>query len=329
METMYFSDSEDDFNCSSEKSFNSFSSQYEAKANEELGSSDASSADSESLIDLLNNESLEEPGQDLPPADDGTDEDMSTYTPIKKAQIPPDYEIVGSLVFSSSKHSDHGQALDYALIRFHFTDDAVDHDPSSSSSPGLSRFPEYIPREAYQTHTSTTVAANTASVGIVTGTIELTPVYMRVPGGTTYQEVYTVSLNKPLSDGDCGSWVYDTTSMRLRGHIIAGSPDTRTAFVVPAFEVFDNIRSMIHIIRTRTDAESRRSSLQPVQNPDNAGKDFEETRPPLSASDQVTSAGHHHDHSGLVSRSNSFDSKSSVLLPTPRKAPNHLYKGMS
>jgi hypothetical protein len=42
--------------------------------------------------------------------------------------------------------------------------------------------------------------------------------------------------------GDSGSWVFDAVSGDLYGHIVAGIPECRIAYIIPAFKAFENIR---------------------------------------------------------------------------------------
>jgi hypothetical protein len=72
---------------------------------------------------------------------------------------------------------------------------------------------------------------------------------MRAPEGNAYQEVYPVKLEKPLANGDCGSWVFDGQSQSLLGHIVAGSPELGSAYIVPAFRMFEDIIRNTDIIR--------------------------------------------------------------------------------
>ena len=48
-------------------------------------------------------------------------------------------------------------------------------------------------------------------------------------------------LTKPV-DGDSGSWVVDATTGNVYGHIVAGDPNTEIAYVVPARDVFQQIK---------------------------------------------------------------------------------------
>jgi hypothetical protein len=80
----------------------------------------------------------------------------------------------------------------------------------------------------------------TASSGLLTGKLHLSHSYIRLPNSMSFQKVYTVYLNGRVTDGDCGSWIFDKGG-GLWGHIIAGTPGTGVALIVPADDVFANL----------------------------------------------------------------------------------------
>jgi hypothetical protein len=45
-----------------------------------------------------------------------------------------------------------------------------------------------------------------------------------------------------LVNGDCGSWVFDLMTGDIYGHIVSGFPGTGTAYIVPASQIFQDIR---------------------------------------------------------------------------------------
>ncbi|KAG5748313.1 hypothetical protein H9Q70_009007 [Fusarium xylarioides] len=79
------------------------------------------------------------------------------------------------------------------------------------------------------------------SRGTLTGVMSGTPLYARLPDSSLYQEVYNVLLDSRLEAGDCGSWIIDAESGNLYGHIVAGSPDSGAAIVIPFPRVFEDI----------------------------------------------------------------------------------------
>lgn len=86
----------------------------------------------------------------------------------------------------------------------------------------------------------TKIVTSTVSGGLMTGTLNGTPFYTRLPNSKTFQKVYTVRLNGALVKGDCGSWVINAENRGLYGHIIAGSESTGTACIMSAHRVFED-----------------------------------------------------------------------------------------
>ncbi|KAK8019079.1 hypothetical protein PG990_004217 [Apiospora arundinis] len=70
------------------------------------------------------------------------------------------------------------------------------------------------------------------------------PLYTRLPRTRDFQKLYCFYLDKPLSPGDCGSWVVAGDEQELVGFVVAGSPKTGMCLVCPArraMEVFDSL----------------------------------------------------------------------------------------
>ncbi|OAA73484.1 peptidase (PNG1) [Cordyceps fumosorosea ARSEF 2679] len=85
------------------------------------------------------------------------------------------------------------------------------------------------------------------SRGILSGRLSGTGMFTSLPGTDTYQEVYYVQLDYPLEIGDCGSWVIHANTGDLFGHIVAGSPETGAALIIPAQLTFDDIENRTQI----------------------------------------------------------------------------------
>ncbi|GKT98175.1 hypothetical protein FLAG1_05364 [Fusarium langsethiae] len=83
------------------------------------------------------------------------------------------------------------------------------------------------------------------SRGTLTGVMSGTPLYARLPNSSLYQDVYNVLLDSRLEPGDCGSWIIDAESGDLYGHIVAGSPDSGAAIVIPFARVFEDIEARV------------------------------------------------------------------------------------
>lgn len=126
--------------------------------------------------------------------------------------------------------------FDYALIKL--------KDPSSLAVKGdkSAARPEHVIPTASR---DTEIITYTASGGLMTGTLYGTPSYTRLPNSKTFQKVYTVHLNGALVKGDCGSWVIDAETRGLYGHIIAGCEGRGTAYIMSAYNVFEDAKERL------------------------------------------------------------------------------------
>ncbi|KID83242.1 nicotinamide N-methyltransferase [Metarhizium guizhouense ARSEF 977] len=86
-----------------------------------------------------------------------------------------------------------------------------------------------------------TVITHTASAGQMTGSILGMPSYARLPRGKLFQEVFSIHLDGPLADGDCGSAIFEAETGELFGHIVAGCRSTGFAYVMAARHVFPKL----------------------------------------------------------------------------------------
>lgn len=144
-----------------------------------------------------------------------------------------DYMVMGDLREPANGRPMHD--LDYALIEVRpeyfdfkkFTDKAHER-----TIPTRHIFQD-SPRESQ-------VYALTGSVGKLQGTISGTPTYSNRPGSKAFQKLWTVRLSGKLEVGDCGSWVLESHTGMLLGHIVAGSPESGVAYILPAQQIFDD-----------------------------------------------------------------------------------------
>ncbi|KAK7999377.1 hypothetical protein PG990_011977 [Apiospora arundinis] len=93
---------------------------------------------------------------------------------------------------------------------------------------------EYEPRE-------TQISIFSERAGEIRGTMKAFSSYCRFPSATNFQEVFTAKLDMPLIAGDCGSWVYDTQTNKLFGHVVAASVGATVITIMPARDVFGDI----------------------------------------------------------------------------------------
>jgi len=87
------------------------------------------------------------------------------------------------------------------------------------------------------------IVAYTGYNGVIKGTISPSITMMRLSPRSSFQGVWTVRLDSPLTQGDSGSWVVDAHTGHLYGHIVAGvaPAGANIAYVIPAWKIFEDI----------------------------------------------------------------------------------------
>ncbi|KAF2873890.1 hypothetical protein BDV95DRAFT_489233 [Massariosphaeria phaeospora] len=151
--------------------------------------------------------------------------------------LPRTSKCIGELVLSSLDGPT--PELDYALIE---TPDTPSSDDRDSPSPDHSERRTFDAKDiAPRISKDIDVVAITSSIGSVAGRLSGTPAFIRLPHAKKYQEVYTVNLEDSLSEGDCGSWVINPMTGLLHGHIVAGAPKSGMAYIIPSYQVVDDI----------------------------------------------------------------------------------------
>lgn len=88
----------------------------------------------------------------------------------------------------------------------------------------------------------TSVLTLSAKSAPLTGRLMATPSFITSGASHQTQELWTVQLYGILESGDCGMWVVDAQSRELYGHVVAGSPNTGVAYIIPAYQVFDDAK---------------------------------------------------------------------------------------
>ncbi|UZP34242.1 hypothetical protein NXS19_002058 [Fusarium pseudograminearum] len=153
--------------------------------------------------------------------------------------VPPPQRL-GHVYLSSLDEPPSG--LDYALIEvtkpIHCTANKIAS--SSFSTNGEAKIQQVVtdgPKDVK-------ILCST-SRGTLTGVMSGTPLYARLPNSSVYQDVYNVLLDSRLEAGDCGSWIIDAESGNLYGHIVAGSPDSGAAIVIPFARIFEDIEARV------------------------------------------------------------------------------------
>jgi hypothetical protein len=86
----------------------------------------------------------------------------------------------------------------------------------------------------------TQVVART-SHGSIPGLLPNTWTYMQLPGSTTFQKVFEVTLDASLDWGDCGTVVLDARTAQPYGHVVVSSISKRIAFIMAAPQTFETL----------------------------------------------------------------------------------------
>jgi hypothetical protein len=156
---------------------------------------------------------------------------------------------LGTLLLEGSLHYysplNERPELDYALIRpgpdVHMADN-VELVPSPWDSVQL---PAFTSEEEFSNVRNISVRAVTASAGEVVGKIDTIPCFLVIPGSSALQKVYEVEFSVPIALGDSGAWVFDASNGSLLGHIVAGIPGDGVDLVVPAYQVFADLATVM------------------------------------------------------------------------------------
>ncbi|KAF2472350.1 uncharacterized protein BDR25DRAFT_392808 [Lindgomyces ingoldianus] len=85
--------------------------------------------------------------------------------------------------------------------------------------------------------------------GRIRGTLSESPLYMRLPYGRSFQEIYKVNLdlypNESLQSGDCGTNIIDSTTGTFYGYIVAASENTGIAYIMAAHDVYSSMKGIL------------------------------------------------------------------------------------
>jgi hypothetical protein len=139
---------------------------------------------------------------------------------------------LGKVIFSATDAGTPG--IDFSLIEI---DEEYTRTSGAVIFAGLPSYTD-LKRQAATEPADRYVKVVTAS-NFLEGRMTATPTFIRCPGGVGFQEVWTVRFNGQLTQGDCGSLVSGLNCATIYGHIIAGSPASNVAYIVPAAQMFD------------------------------------------------------------------------------------------
>lgn len=78
---------------------------------------------------------------------------------------------------------------------------------------------------------------------LIKGHINASPTLIRLGGSRRYLSLYSVTLDQGLHLGDSGKWIFDSAG-NWYGHVVAGSPGSRLAYVVPGYQIKEDIEKV-------------------------------------------------------------------------------------
>lgn len=109
------------------------------------------------------------------------------------------------------------------------------------------------------------VTAMTGSGKTLIGKLSGRPSYIRLPYASKYQKILTADFEGGLQIGDCGSIVRNASNGQVYGHIIAGSVESRIAYIIPAVDVLHTIQHKFNL-KSGSDVPSPASLPLSIQN---------------------------------------------------------------
>ena len=155
------------------------------------------------------------------------------------------YRSLGTSFLTSLDESGSDSGLDYALIEIsdspHKKANIIFH-PNFVSGIGPGRGMIATMAVSSSELNKTREVLSVTSREVLTGIISGAPVYTRSPNSTRFTMSLSAVFDSPLQVGDCGAWVVDAQTGNLYGHIVAGSPGTGRAIVVPFHSIFEDIK---------------------------------------------------------------------------------------
>ncbi|KAK4223272.1 hypothetical protein QBC38DRAFT_349971, partial [Podospora fimiseda] len=95
---------------------------------------------------------------------------------------------------------------------------------------------------------------------------------LSIPGLNNPLKVWVLRMTEPwlLQPGDSGSWAFDASTGDLLGILVAGCPDLMEAYVIPAFEVFSDIRrhtgNIVELPKGKIIPQEHRAQLLNLEN---------------------------------------------------------------
>jgi patatin-like phospholipase/acyl hydrolase len=133
-----------------------------------------------------------------------------------------------------------------------------------------------IPRVVASQAEERNVIVDTQTTGPVEGRLMRAPRYIKMPGWSTFQEMWVVKMSRDTLPGDCGAWVIedgDSSNGKFFGQVVAGQPGSFEAYIIPAYQIFDDIEKRFGVRPTLPDSQESQlekypdsSSFEPAVN---------------------------------------------------------------
>jgi peptide-N4-(N-acetyl-beta-glucosaminyl)asparagine amidase len=163
-----------------------------------------------------------------------------TVDPNSPDPSPTSLSMLGKAVISAS--TGHTRDLDYCLIEIEKSQVSAVEKAFRNTSIALIVGGDEIPLAANGPQDAS-VSAFAGRSKPLEGKLSGTPTFIMLPGSGVVQELWTIRDLSSIKDGDCGSWVVDSTTGNLYGHIVASSVKSDLTYIIPAKSVFDDIQS--------------------------------------------------------------------------------------
>jgi len=153
-----------------------------------------------------------------------------------KTEQPPKRDGMGQDMVKVGRVAWFDKVLDSAFIKL----DIADREITKAELPKVALPLENLVDQIGPATADSPVQVSTTSGGSIHGTLSGTHLSIRLPHSTTFQTVYAAKLTRPLSSGDCGTWVKHAVSGKLLGYVVAGSPSTGLILLLAARNIVES-----------------------------------------------------------------------------------------
>ncbi|KAN0113144.1 Acyl transferase/acyl hydrolase/lysophospholipase [Hyaloscypha variabilis] len=152
--------------------------------------------------------------------------------------------------------------LDYHIVQVH----GVGQDYRNIIKVGGTSPRLIIPRVVASKAEERNVIVDTQTTGPVEGRLMRAPRYIKMPGWSTFQEMWVVKMSRDAVPGDCGAWVVEdghSSNGKFFGQVVAGQPGSFEAYIIPAYQIFDDIEERFGVRPTFPDSHESQLEKYP------------------------------------------------------------------